>query len=204
MRCVRAGRSEGMAEIASSNTWPLKTLRKRFLPSGARRHAHEHMMSADVPVIVDATPPIITNYSRDQCEADALEAGLEPNALYDQVHELSGVRMSERTLDGMLLAHGVDPRTLTNKTDKARVLCGVVVPPGTPLSRSHSGGASPKTPPLASLAPVPLERRLSKRRCRRQCSAPPPARPTSAASRHVPSWPTPTAPSQRLVRCHPP
>ena len=113
------------------------------------------MMSADVPVIVDATPPIITNYSRDQCEADALEAGLEPNALYDQVHELSGVRMSERTLDGMLLAHGVDPRTLTNKTDKARVLCGVVVPPGTPLSRSHSGGASPKTPPAGFAAPVP-------------------------------------------------
>ena len=57
----------------------------------------------DLHVNVDVAP--IGGYSREQCEADAIESGLEAEALYAQVSDLQ--RMADGTLDTMLRAHGV-------------------------------------------------------------------------------------------------
>ena len=81
-------------------------------------------------MMITMTPPI-GGYTREQCEEDALASGLEPAALYAQVHELCGSRMKDETLDAMMKAHGIDVRGLS-KIDKARILVGVTVQPPQP------------------------------------------------------------------------
>ena len=94
-------------------------------------------------MMITMTPPI-GGYTREQCEEDALASGLEPAALYAQVHELCGSRMKDETLDAMMKAHGIDVRGLS-KIDKARILVGVTVQPPQPSPVLSSAGASPKS-----------------------------------------------------------
>ena len=101
--------------------------------------------------------PINTQYSKEQCQTDALMSGLEPDALYEQICELAGPRMSDETLDSMLRVHGVNVRGLS-KVDKARILVGVDIdapasarPPST--GTSPLVGPSPASPSSRSSAP---------------------------------------------------